>query len=131
MSKYKDIIALVDGYRPNHFDEQMKLWWLVTLDGKIAVELMRMDQQTVAEMMDCGYPDGLEHEPLVGFPYEEVYLHYLEAKIDYANGEYSDYQNSMAAFNAVYSSFSNWFLNTYDPVQGYLPERFSRGGSEE
>lgn len=123
MSKYKDIIALVDSYRPNHFEEQLKLWWLVTLDGKIAVELMLMDAQSVREMMDCEYPEGLDHEPLVGFPHEELYLHYLEAKIDYANGEFNDYSNSMQSFNAAYSSFANWFLNHHDPAQGYLREK--------
>lgn len=123
MSTYNDIISLVDSYRPNRFPEQLKLWWLVTLDGKIAVELMMMDAEQVRELMDCEYPEALEHKPLVGFPHEELYLHYLEAKIDYTNGEYNDYQNSMQSFNAAYLSFSNWFLNTYDPAQGYPIER--------
>jgi hypothetical protein len=122
MSKYIDIIRLVDGYRPNSLEDHLKLWWLVTLDGKIAVELMRMDQTTVREMMDCEYPAGLEHEPLIGFPHEEMYLHYLEAKICYTEGEYSDYQNAMECFNAAYSSYAEWFLNNHDPVQGYVSE---------
>ena len=120
MSTYADIISLVDSYRPNAFDEQLKLWWLVTLDGRIAVEVMLMDAKQVQELMDCEYPEAMEHQPLVGFPHEELYLHYLEAKIAYANEEYSSYQNAMESYNTSYSGFVNWFLNTYDPVQGYV-----------
>lgn len=119
MSKYRDVIALVDGYRPNAFDEKLKLWWLVTLDGKIAVEVMLMDAADVKEFMDCEYPEAMDHEPLVSFPHEEMYLHYLEAKIAYANEEYTSYQNAIESFNAAYNSFVNWFLNKHDPVQGY------------
>lgn len=119
MSKYADIINLVDSYRPNAFDERLKLWWLVTLDGRIAVEVMLMDAKQVQEFLDCEYPEALEHEPLVSFPHEEMYLHYLEAKIAYANEEYSSYQNAMESYNAAYNSFVQWFLNMYDPVQGY------------
>ena len=126
MSTYKQIIDLVDSYRPNAFDEQLKLWWLVTLDGKIAVEVMLMENTQVQEMMDCEYPEALDHEPLVSFPHEEMYLHYLEAKIAYANEEYTSYQNAMESYNAAYAGFMNWFLNTYDPVQG-LPRREAHG----
>lgn len=118
MSKYIDIIRLADSYRPNSLEDQLKLWWLVTLDGKLAVELMHMNIEEVRAMMDCEFPEGLEHEPLVGFPHEELYLHYLEAKINYAEGEYNDYQNAMESFNASYRDFAKWFLNQYDPVQG-------------
>lgn len=125
MSKYIDIIRLADSCRPNALEDQVKLWWLVNLDGKIAIDLMRMDSTSVQEMMDCGFPEGLQHEPLVGFPREEMYLHYLEAKILYAQGEYSDYQNAMEAFNAAYNEFAAWFLNRYDPAQGYSGEEES------
>ena len=122
MSTYRNIIDLVDGYRPNAFEEQLKLWWLVSLDGKIAAEVMLMDINEVRALMDCEYPEAMDHEPLVGFPHEELYLHYLEAKIAYANEEYSSYQNAMESFNAAYTAYCTWLLNTYDPIQS-LPRR--------
>ena len=122
MSSYRDIIGLVDRYRPNAFDEQLKLWWLVSLDGKIAAEVMLMDVNEVRALLDAEYPEAMDHEPLVGFPHEELYLHYLEAKIAYGNEEYSSYQNAMESFNAAYTAYVTWLLNTYDPIQG-LPKR--------
>ena len=125
MSKYIDIIRMVDGYRPNALDEQLKLWWLVNLDGQLAVELMQLDPVAAQNALDCEYPDGLNHEPLIGYPYEELYLHYLEAKISYTENELDAYQNAMEAYNAAYRNYAVWFLNHYDPVQGRLPGRFA------
>lgn len=122
MSTYRQIIALADSYRPNALEEELKFWWLVTLDGKIAAEVMLVDVTDVRAIWDFEYPYGLDNEPLVGFPHEELYLHYLEAKIAYANEEYNTYQNAMESFNAAYKSYTTWLLNTYDPIQG-LPKR--------
>ena len=122
MSTYRDIIRLVDSYRPNAFDEDLKLWWLVSLDGKIAAEVMLMDVNEVREILDLKYPEAMDFTPLVEFPHEELYLHYLEAKILYANEEYNSYQNAMEAFNAFYRAYCTWLLNTYDPIKG-LPRR--------
>ena len=122
MSTYRDIIALVDGCRPNALDDQLKVWWLATLDGKIATEVMLMDVAEVREFMDCEYPEIMDYQPLVEFPHEELYLHYLEAKILYTNEEYSSYQNAMESFNAAYNDYVTWLLNTYHPIQN-LPRR--------
>ena len=127
MSTYRDIITLVDSYRPNTLEGQLKAWWLVSLDGKIATEVMLIDANDVRSFMDCEFPEVLDYEPLVQFPHEELYLHYLEAKILYALEEYNSYQNAMESFNAAYKSYVNWLLNTYDPIQ-HLPKR---GGSHE
>lgn len=124
MSTYRDIIGLADSYRPNALEDQLKLWWLVTLDGKIAAEVLLMDVTEVRELLDFDYPEALDMEPLVSFPHEELYLHYLEAKIAYANEEYNSYQNAMESYNAAYSNYVTWLLNTYDPIQG-LPRRRS------
>lgn len=126
MSTYRNIIELVDGYRPNAFDTELKLWWLVTLDGKIAAEVMLIDAAEVREIMNCEYPEALDLEPLVSFPHEELYLHYLEAKIAYANEEYTSYQNAMESFNAAYQGYVTWLLNTYDPIQGLPKGRWNR-----
>ena len=123
MSTYRNIIELVDSYRPNALDERLKLWWLVTLDGKIATEVMLMDVSEVREILGREYPDALDFSALVEFPHEELYLHYLEAKISYSNEEYNSYQNAMESFNAAYRTYCTWLLNTYDPIKGLSGRR--------
>ena len=117
MSTFAEIIERVDQYKPNAFEIADKVRWLTELDGKIAQEVMLMSVTGVRQL-----PRGeaaLECEPLVSFPYDDLYDRYLEAMIDYHNEEYTNYQNSMQTYNGAYNTFLNWYLNTYDPIQGY------------
>ena len=52
---------------------------------------------------------------LVPFPYDDIYIRYLEMQIDYANGEYSKYENSQTMYNAAYSTFAREYNRTHMP----------------
>jgi len=49
-------------------------------------------------------------------PHFKLYPEYIMARIDYANGEYDKYQNTMQMFNAFWGEFSRWFARTYNPA---------------
>lgn len=116
----RQIIERVDRMKSNAFGILDKLRWIAELDGHLALEVCMMDIQQVQEFeytVEC-----LDHQPLAQFPHDGMYEHWLAAKIDYANGEYDKYQNCMESYNACFEEFRCWFLNTYDPVQGYKKE---------
>ena len=60
--------------------------------------------------------DGSTVELLVEPPHSKLYGEYLIARIDYANGEYDKYDNSMQMFNAFWGEFSRWFARMYRPA---------------
>ena len=51
-----------------------------------------------------------------GLVQTEVYWAYLTAMIDFANGEYSKYQNTMQMFNSFFGEFMRWFALNYRPA---------------
>lgn len=57
----------------------------------------------------------LDTELIVPHPYDDVYRYWLEAQIDYANGEYAKYNNSMSMFNEAYSAFYRYYHKTHMP----------------
>ena len=118
MATIQEIIERVDDTKINAFTQKTKLAWIGELDGKIAADVMLMSIDEI-RMLEYKYPDSLEAEPLVGYPHQDVYVYWLEAKIDYANGEYNKYQNSMEMYNQHYGNFVRWFASTYEPVRGY------------
>lgn len=118
MAIIREIIEAVDACKPNAFAEKEKLKWLAELDGKIAADVFLMSIEDVQAMNYC-WPEDLETETLVRFPHDDLYRLWLMAKIDFGNGEYEKYQNTMAMYNAAYSNFVRWFASTYDPAQGY------------
>lgn len=119
MAKIKEVIERVDGIKPNAFTEDQKVAWLALLEGKLAADVFLMSIDDIRKLK-YRFPEDMETELMVSFPHEDIYEHWLEAQIDYANGEYDKYQNSMALYNASYESFTLWFYNTYDPAQGYM-----------
>lgn len=121
--KIKTIIDRVDALRPNTFEESDKVRWLAELDGRIAMEVMLMAPEEVA-MLDYQCPEDMQTELLLRLPHDRVYEHWLMAQIDYANGEYGKYDNSMQMFNAYWDDFVAWFANTYEPANGYRKEGY-------
>jgi hypothetical protein len=65
-----------------------------------------------------GYTENtaLTTELLIPHPYDEVYIRWLESQIDYANGEYGKYNNSMAMYNTAYVAFQNYYNRTHMPI---------------
>ena len=122
----KKIIERVDRSKPNAFSEEDKLRWVSELDGLLGLEVMLMDIVEVQQLA-YSYPEDLDTVPLVKFPHDGIYDHWLYAKIDYENGEYDKYYNSMEQYNALRESFVNWFVSTYEPAQGYGRERMTDG----
>ena len=57
----------------------------------------------------------METELLVPAPWDEMYLRWLEARIDYANAEYTRYNNSMDMFRAVYQAYRSYYNRTHMP----------------
>lgn len=117
MSTFREIIARVDETRPNAFSEKLKLRWLAALEGRVAADVFLMDAAQIREL-EPKYPEGLDREPLVAYPHDDIYDTWLIAKIDEANREYNEYQNSMEYHNEHYIAFVKWFARTYRPAQG-------------
>lgn len=112
-----EAISRTDAVKPNAYDEPRKILWLSELDGMIKSEIIdtHSDGETVSF---AGYDidTAVTTELLVPAPYDVVYLRYLEMKIDYSNGEYGKYNNSLMMFNAAYSAFANYYNRKHMPI---------------
>ena len=131
MSSFKEIIARVDDRKPNDWSTQAKFQWLIDLNGKIAADAFLMGASQLRKL-PREYPQDMDKAPVVLYPHDDLYDAFLEAKIDLANGDYSDYQNRMEVYNELYSNFRLWLHNTYDPAQdeanSWHEDYFGTGG---
>ena len=103
-----DAIGRADTAKPNCYSQEEKRRWLSVLDGVIRKEIV--DTHEGAESTENA--DG---ELLVPHPYDEIYLYWLEARIDYANGEYGKYNNSISLFNAAFEAYEKYYRRTHMP----------------
>lgn len=60
---------------------------------------------------------SLDTELIAPAPYDEMYVRWLEAQIDYANGEIGKYNNSIAVFNTAVTNFRNYYNRQHLPLQ--------------
>ena len=111
-----EAINRVDATKPNSYTQIEKIDWLSTLDGIIKKEIIDTHEGGENIVFD-GYDvdTGLDTELLVPAPYDDIYIRWLEARIDYANGEYNKYNNSATAYNASFSAYSSYYNTHHMP----------------
>lgn len=110
-----EAINQVDGLKHNTYSQHDKVVWLSRLDGRIQRQII--DTHENPDGFYMGYDDETDVQTvlLAPPPYDEMYLRWLEAMIDYANGEYGKYNNSMLMFQTIYDDFSNDYNRNHMP----------------
>lgn len=112
-----EAIARVDALKPNRFEEIDKVKWLSELDGKIKIEVIDTHEggQDVEFKPYNESTDVNNTVLLAKEPHENIYVLWLEAKIDYYNAEFKRYNNSSIAFNSAYTEFVRHYHKTHMP----------------
>lgn len=109
-------IERIDGFKANAYTYDEKVRWLWELDSQIKTEIMDTHEGGIHDAMMEYTADDTEQELLVMPPYDGMYIHFLESKIDYANAEYGKFNNSNAMFATEYNAFRNWYNQTHLPL---------------
>ncbi len=105
-------IAAADAAKINVTDAGVKLAWLSELDGRIYFELIKpFGGAGTFGGYDGSTPE--DTELLVPYPYDALYVAYLEQELCRAGGETAKYNNARLIFNEKYSAFSRWYARTH------------------
>lgn len=105
-------IERIDRLKPNAYGEEDKFSWLSDLEGMIQRTVFQRNEDEIVKM---AYPDDMDKELLVPFPYEEIYPMYLAAQIDYENREYANYNNAAMNFNDRFSEYKKLYIMEHMP----------------
>lgn len=111
--RVKDVLEYIDEIKPHPYSEKILTRWLSDCEGMVQTQVMLL---APVEQFTYSYPEDEETVLLVNPPFDKLYPSYLSAMIDYANGEYNKYANTMQMFNSEFSEFMRWFANTYRPA---------------
>ena len=138
----KECIDKFDALNPNQYSEEVKVDWLSRLDNQIYTDIILthepklfpphpptpyfvFSESHIDREHEMPVPIPPEFEPystddmakrlLVPFPYDELYIAYLNMKTDEANKESAQYNNSATLFNSYYTSFACEYNKKYAP----------------
>ena len=114
-----DAIARADAVKPNGVPEAEKIRWLTGLECIIKNEIVDTHsgwEEEPAAALPSALGDALFAPP----PFDETYVMWLLARIDFINGEYDAYANSSAVFNSAFSAFADHVNRTKTPKSAAL-----------
>ena len=115
--KIIEAINAIDDIYPNTYTQEEKIGWLSNLDEKVKkniIDTHEGGENVVFEGYTADTP--LDTELLIPSPYTDVYLYWLQAKIDYWNSEMGRYNNSISTYNAEYTAFENAYNREHRPI---------------
>ena len=98
-------IEIVDRLKPNSYSEEDKLRWINELEGMAQRLVVQSD-----DIIQYAYPEDMNKELMIPAPYDDVYTLFLDAKIDYHNKEYGNYNNSAMMFEAQYNEYKKDYI---------------------
>lgn len=111
-----EAINQIDALKANTYSQADKIEWLSRVDGMI--KRIIVDTHEDGEDIEFdGYNEdtALETELIAPHPYDELYIRWLEAQIDYTNAEYGKYNNSITTFNAAFTNYQNYYNRQHMP----------------
>lgn len=103
-----ELLRYIDGIKPNSFSDDDKTEWLNEIETRIQKDLLGLSPD---DLVVYRYPEDRSTKLLLDTAHIAVYRHYLAAMIDFANGEYDKYANTMAMFNAAFENFAKWLIS--------------------
>jgi hypothetical protein len=106
----------LNAVKPNSFMQAEKIKWLSTLDGIVKAEIIDTHEGGENITFDGYTESSLMQELLVPPPYDDMYIKWLEAQIDYANGEYGKYNNSITLYNTAFAAYEKYYNRTHKPI---------------
>lgn len=115
--KISEAISKVDSLKPNSYEPEVKIEWLSNLDARVKSQIIDT-HEGMEPIHFYGYDSLVDQETelLVPAPYDEMYLRWLEAMIDYHNSDDDRYNNAIILFNNAYEGYKKHYTRTHMPI---------------
>ena len=111
-----EAITRHDSLKPNGYSQTDKIGWLSIVDGMIKNNIIDTHEGG-EEVTFNGYDDDTppDTELIVKAPYDELYISWLSAMVDFHNGEFTRYNNNIVRYNDTLTAYANHYNRTHMP----------------
>ena len=103
---------------PAEIDDTILLDWINQLEGQILHEIFLLDLSEITP-----YTATPTEALAAPYPYDGIYLLWMEAQVDFANGEYERYTNTMQRYNTAWNDLARHIAKCIRPVYGRAVEQ--------
>ena len=102
--KVGQIISIVDELKENDINEEIKLFWLNEVEGRIDSEIFKRSTSETKPLVSLG------EELSAPAPYLRLYVLYLEAMIAFSKGDHDAYFKINGEFEKAFSEYSRYVI---------------------
>lgn len=103
---------------PAEIDDTILLDWLNQMEGQILHEIFLLALSEITP-----YSATPTEALAAPYPYDGIYLLWMEAQVDFANGEYERYTNTMQRYNTAWNDLARHIAKCIRPVYGRAVEQ--------
>lgn len=103
---------------PAEIDDTILLDWLNQVEGQILHEIFLLSLSEITP-----YSATPAEALAAPYPYDGIYLLWMEAQVDFANGEYERYTNTMQRYNVAWNDLARHIAKCIRPVYGRAVEQ--------
>ena len=101
-----------DTLTPNSYSQDQKVRWLDRLDSFIRSEILRRYPLQKVDLVGLG---DVNRQLLMGTPYEEAYVLWLQSKVHYFNEETDRYNGAVRRFRACFEDYQRSLARENQP----------------
>ena len=108
------VLSRVENIKPNSYDRETMIAWLSHFDLRVKAEII---DKSINKIEFNGYDANVDEtiELLIPAPYDEIYVHYIMAQIDFANNEIPKYANNMSLVNSLFDNYAKKYRRENRP----------------
>ena len=113
----REAINRIDSLKHNVYSTNDKIAWLNRLDSMVKSLIIDV-HEGAGYIGFYGYDEetDMDTELIVPAPFDEVYLRWMEAQIDYHNGEYDKYNNAIIMYQTAFDGYANYYRRNHMPL---------------
>ncbi len=113
--KIIEAINRIDSLKHNTYEKNDKVAWLSEVDLDVKKNIIDTHEGESVDFSGYDEDTDPQTELIIPAPYDKAYLLWLEAQIDYYNGENDKYNNAMDMFYEALNGFRNYYNRTNMP----------------
>lgn len=111
-----EAITQADETNPNAYSWSQKIIWLSRVEAMVYNDCISTHEGG-EHIHFAGFDDSTDQDAVLMMqqPYDECYVHYLQAQVYYANDEIDRYNRAMTMFNSLFDDFKGSYKKSHAP----------------
>ncbi len=109
------LIETIIALRGQQYDTDIMVGWVNEIESQAVEQVINRSEGVQVDFTPYEWEIDMEKELLIPDRFQDVYMSYMFAKIDFMNQEIERYNNDVAMQDAAWKAYASWHIRTHMP----------------